>query len=57
MFGYVHEESSMKIIHKNIKTTNMLLDRHLNPRISDFGLAKLAKEDKTHISTYAARTL
>ncbi|KAM1278767.1 hypothetical protein ACFX2J_030745 [Malus domestica] len=54
--AYLHEESSLKVIHRDIKATNVLPDRHLNPKISDFGLAKLAEEDKTHISTRAAGT-
>ncbi|CAN6561147.1 unnamed protein product [Malus baccata var. baccata] len=54
--AYLHEESRLKVIHRDIKAMNVLLDRHLNPKISDFGLAKLAEDDKTHISTIVAGT-
>ncbi|KAK4710939.1 hypothetical protein R3W88_005452 [Solanum pinnatisectum] len=55
--AFLHEESSLKIVHRDIKSTNVLLDKKLNPKISDFGLAKLDDEDKTHISTRIAGTI
>ncbi|GLT52539.1 hypothetical protein SLA2020_258740 [Shorea laevis] len=55
--AFLHEESTLKIVHRDIKTTNVLLDRDLNPKISDFGLAKLDEEENTHISTRIAGTI
>ncbi|PRQ20301.1 putative protein kinase RLK-Pelle-DLSV family [Rosa chinensis] len=55
--AFLHEESTLKIVHRDIKMTNILLDRDLNPKISDFGLAKLNEEEKTHISTRVAGTI
>ncbi|XP_062006857.1 probable leucine-rich repeat receptor-like serine/threonine-protein kinase At3g14840 [Rosa rugosa] len=55
--AYLHEESRLKIVHRDIKATNVLLDKNLCPKIADFGLAKLDEEDNTHICTRIAGTL
>ncbi|CAL5412411.1 unnamed protein product [Camellia sinensis] len=55
--AFLHEESRLKIVHRDIKATNVLLDGDLNPKISDFGLAKLSEDDNTHISTRVAGTI
>lgn len=48
---YLHEDSQPRIVHLDIKASNILLDEKMNPKIADFGLAKLFPEDKTHVST------
>lgn len=54
---YLHEESSVRIVHRDIKASNILLETDLTLKISDFGLTKLYDEKQTHVSTRIAGTL
>ncbi|KAL8505344.1 hypothetical protein ACS0TY_016547 [Phlomoides rotata] len=55
--AYLHEESRPRVVHRDVKASNILLDSDLTPKISDFGLAKLYDDKKTHISTRIAGTI
>ncbi|GLJ38795.1 hypothetical protein SUGI_0790860 [Cryptomeria japonica] len=54
---YLHEQSHFPIVHRDIKTPNILLDENLQPKIADFGLAKFFPEDKTHLTTRVGGTI
>lgn len=49
--AYLHEAIEPKVIHRDIKSSNILIDHEFNSKVSDFGLAKLLDSGESHITT------
>ncbi|GAB2295945.1 LRR receptor-like serine/threonine-protein kinase FEI 1 [Dionaea muscipula] len=54
--AYLHHDCSPRVIHRDIKSSNILLDGNLEAHVSDFGLAKLLEDEESHITTIVAGT-
>ncbi|EYU33707.1 hypothetical protein MIMGU_mgv1a022261mg [Erythranthe guttata] len=54
---YLHQECEQQVIHRDVKTSNIMLDGSYNARLGDFGLARLMDHDKSPLSTLTAGTM
>ncbi|PIA38599.1 hypothetical protein AQUCO_02700072v1 [Aquilegia coerulea] len=55
--AYLHQECENQVIHRDVKTSNIMLDEEYNARLGDFGLARQAEHDKSPEATVAAGTM
>ncbi|RZC05237.1 putative receptor-like serine/threonine-protein kinase isoform B [Glycine soja] len=49
--AYLHEGLEPKVVHRDVKSSNILLDKKWNAKVSDFGLAKLLGSEKSYVTT------
>ncbi|KAL4341447.1 hypothetical protein GQ457_08G020140 [Hibiscus cannabinus] len=55
--AYLHQECDHQVIHRDVKTSNIMLDEGFNAKLGDFGLARLVEHDKSPDATVAAGTM
>lgn len=49
--AYLHEGLEPKVVHRDVKSSNILVDRQWHPKVSDFGLAKLLCSENSYVTT------
>lgn len=54
---YLHTGCVPSIIHRDLKSSNILLDKHMRAKVSDFGLSKLAVDGSSHVSSMVRGTV
>ncbi|KAH7331691.1 hypothetical protein KP509_20G046500 [Ceratopteris richardii] len=55
--AYLHHDCDPRIVHRDVKTSNILLDENFEPHLSDFGIARSISSAKAHTSTYVMGTI
>ena len=54
--AYLHEGLEPKVVHRDVKSSNILLDKQWNAKVSDFGLAKLLCSEESYVTTRVMAT-